>query len=237
MIRVVAWLWRDENYRWNKHFRYGPEHVNRLRSMVRRHLSMDHEFVCICDDPIGLDPDIRIVPLWDDLRELGGCYTRLRAFAPDMAEIIGERFVWIDVDCVVTGDLTPLLDRPEDFVIWRNAKGGAYCGSMVMMTAGARAQVWDEFDPVASPALSRAQGYIGTDQAWIQACLGPEEAVWTPADGVLSRYHVGIRSKGEKPGFWAGLPDEARIVFFHGPVDPSQPQLQERHPWITHHWR
>lgn len=237
MLTVCCWLWRDEGYRFNSLFRYGPEHVNTLAAMVRRNLDMDYEFACITDDPAGLDPSIRVIPLWDDLADMGGCYRRLKAFAPEMADIIGPRFVWLDVDCVVTGDLTPLFRRREDFVIWSNGIGKApYCGSMVMMTAGSRACVWDEFDPEASPMAGKAMGYVGTDQAWIAARL-PGEAVWTPDDGVLSRYHVGIRVDREKRPLRPHLPANARAVFLHGPVDPSMPELQARHPWIAEHYR
>lgn len=237
MIQVVAWLWNDPGYRFNHLFRYGPAHVNTLRSMVRRHLTLDHEFVCITDDPAGIDKDIRVVPLWPDLREMGGCYVRLKAFSEEMAGIIGPRFVWMDVDCVVTGSLDPLFSRTEDFVIWRHKFGAArYCGSMVMMTAGARKQVWEDFDPEFSTAQARALGHRGTDQAWISAKL-PCEATWTPADGVLSRYDAGIRGPKEKPAFGVGLPKGARVVFMHGSFDPSQPKLQARHPWIVEHWR
>lgn len=237
MLTVCCWLWRDENYRFNHLFRYGPDHVNTLAAMVRRNLNMDYEFACITDDPAGLDPGIRVIPLWDDLREMGGCYTRMKAFAPEMADIIGPRFVWMDVDCIVTGDLTPLFDRPEDFVIWGHDVGATpYCGSMVMMTAGSRREVWDEFDPVTSKAAGKALRYVGTDQAWIAARL-PGEATWTTADGVLSRYNVGIRGKMEKPAMNPHLPPDARVVFLHGPYDPSQPKLQARHPWIAEHYR
>lgn len=237
MIRVVCWLWRDEGYRFNHLFRYGPDHVNRLRNMVRRHLTLDHEFVCITDDPSGIGPGIRIVPLWDDLREMGGCYLRLKAFSEEMSGVIGPRFVSIDLDCVVTGSLDPLFRRTEDFVIWSNGFGKTpYCGSMFMMTAGARKEVWEEFDPASSPHSGKSLGYVGTDQAWISARL-PGEATWTPRDGVLSRYHVGIRHPKEKPAMRPCLPDGARIVFMHGAVDPSQRGLWKRHAWISKHWR
>ncbi|MFM8903690.1 MAG: glycosyltransferase, partial [Verrucomicrobiota bacterium] len=43
--------------------KYGPEYVNRLRSMVRRHLRMPHRFVCLTDSSAGLDPDIECFPI------------------------------------------------------------------------------------------------------------------------------------------------------------------------------
>lgn len=242
MLTVVCWLWRDENYRFNSLFRYGPEHVNTLRAMVRRNLSIDHEFACITDDPQGIDEDIRIIPLWDDLKELGGCYRRLKAFAPEMKEIIGKRFVWIDVDCVITGDLTPLLTRTEPLVIWSNGYGAnPYCGSMVMMDAGAHEEVWSGFDPTDSIRAAHAKGYVGTDQAWI-ATKVPDAATWTRKDGVLSRYDVGVvnsklAGRARRLGRMQSLPEDARIVFFHGPFDPSHAATRDRCPWLTDHYR
>ena len=238
MIQVVTFLWNDENYRFNGLFRYGADHVNRWALAVRRNLTIEHEIVCITDGVGGLDPSIRVIPLWDDLRDMGGCYTRLRAFSPDMKDIIGPRFVWMDVDCVITGNLDPLFSRTEDFVIWSNGySGNPYCGSMVMMDAGARRCVWDDFGPDCPDLASR---YVGTDQAWIAHRLGDGEATWTQKDGVLSRYDVGILNGMTRKSFKLRpkpLRDNAKIVFFHGPVDPSLPEIQENLPWIKDHWR
>lgn len=241
MLTVCTFKWTDPNYRWNHLFTYGAEHVNRLYRGVRRHLTFPHRFVCITDDPGGIDPGVEVVPLWDDLRWMGGCYTRLRAFAPDMAGTLGPRFVWMDLDCVVVGDLDPLFSRPEPIVLWRHGVGHTpYCGSMVMMDAGARSQVWEWFDPERSPA--DAARFVGTDQAWIAHCLGPDEATWRRRDGVYSRTQVPQRTMvsgrarrllGAEPG---ALPSGARVVFWHGPFDPSLPEVQSRYPWVTQHW-
>lgn len=239
MLSVVTWLWDDPTYRWNAHFRYGVEHVKILRAAVARNLTLEHEFVLVTDRPEGdYGPDVRVVPLWSDYRELTGwrgkghgCWHRLKAFDELTGQRLGERFVWLDLDCVVTGNLDSLFSRTEDFVAWRDANPPTpYCGSMVMMTAGARQRVWDEFDanPDRAQARCREQRYIGTDQAWIGTCLGPGEATWGPEHGVYNFRH------DLKDGT---LPSNAKLVFFTGPVDPSQPELQAAHPWIKEHWR
>jgi hypothetical protein len=105
---------------------FGPEAVNTLRAMVARHFPHPHRFICFTDDTTGLDPRVEAVPIWNDFADVpsphGGknpsCYRRLRLFRSDMADIVGPRFVSLDLDCVVAGDLTPLWDRPEDFVMW-----------------------------------------------------------------------------------------------------------------------
>lgn len=246
MLTVVCWKWQPpQNYR----SAFGPETVNVLRSMVARNYRRPHRVVCVTDDPAGIDGDIDIVPLWNDHASVPNphgkgnpsCYRRLKAFAAEAADWFGPRFVSLDLDCVITADMAPLWDRPEPFVIWGDTSPGTpYNGSMWMMTAGARRQVWEQFDPINSPRMSAAMRYFGSDQAWIAACLGPHEARWTRRDGVLSyRMHM-LRSS---PRFKFGqarnpnlLPSDARVVMFHGRVDPWSPAAQA-HGWVRTHYR
>lgn len=231
MIQVVCWKWNAGIHK-KKRMLFTHEHVNRLKNMVGRHLHVPHEFICITDDATGIDPSIRIIPLWADHRDMGGCYVRLRAFQKEMGQIIGPRFCWLDLDTVVVNDITPLLTRPEPFVMWGDtAPGTPYNGSMLLMTAGSRSQVWEQFKGEASRHVGRRMRYVGTDQAWIGAVLGPHEPKWTTADGVYSfRVHLQERKIKE-------LPANARIVFFHGSADPSQADVQTLYPWVREHWQ
>ena len=94
---------------------YTAEHVNKLEEMVARNLSLPHEFICITDNPVGIN--CRTIPLWNKCKELGGCYNRLYVFSEDMKELIGDRFVCIDLDCVIVGSLDALFIRQDDFMI------------------------------------------------------------------------------------------------------------------------
>lgn len=206
--------------------------------MVRRNLRIDHEFCCITDDPLGIDSGIRIIPLWREhaglpnpsIRNGPSCYRRLKMFSAGFSDLVGPRFVSLDLDCVITGDVTPLWDRPEDIVLW----GGTtphnhYNASMILMSAGARRRVWDEFDPAVSPMRAKAAGHLGSDQAWISHKLGPGEAMWSQADGVYS-FRCDLTPKG------GALPADARIVICHGKRDPWGPEMQ-RLAWVREHWR
>src|SRR5690606_17846609 len=116
MISVVTFKWHTPGYR----AKFTADHVNTLRRMVQRHYQAPHRFICITDDPAGLDGGIEVVPLWDDYASVpnptgGGrpsCYRRLKLFDPAMAEVIGPRFVMLDLDCVICGGLAPIFRRP-----------------------------------------------------------------------------------------------------------------------------
>lgn len=235
MISFVTWKWKPPSgYR----SEFSAETVNVLQRMVARHYPDPHRFLCVTDDARGLTPEVEVVKAWNDFAQLPSpsgrknpsCYRRLRAFAPSIGEVFGPRFVSLDLDTVITGDLRPLVHRDEDFVIWGDTNPRtAYNASMFLLTAGARAQVWETFDPKRSPQEAHASGCFGSDQGWISYCLGKGEVKWTKADGVYS-YRNELMMKPD-------LPENARIVFFHGMGDPWHATLQAKHPWIARYYR
>ena len=229
MISVVTFKWSTPGYR----SQFTAEHVNTLRRMVARHYPDPHRFICISDDAEGLDDGIEAVPIWDadasGPNPTGGgrpsCYRRLKLFDKSMRELIGDRFVMLDLDCVICGDLRPIFNREEDAVFWKSPTNEwPYNGAMLMQTAGARARVWDEFDPIRSPKETHAAGYRGSDQAWISHKLGWGEATWSQADGVY--YYGSMRQRHI-------LPEDARIVFTTGGTAP----WTLRWPWVKKHYR
>jgi hypothetical protein len=207
--------------------------------MLGRHYRLPHRLTCITDDPKGIDKAIRVLPMWRETRLIGDCMQRIRLFEPAMEGFIGPRFCWLDLDLVMVDDVTAMFSRSEDFVICGVEKSWQpYNGSMVMMNAGCRAQVYKKFSTIEFLRGRRKHGYGAGDQGWIACCLGPNEATWTTADGVFSyRDHIEGPPKGTGPGTGA-LPDGARLVIFNSRrLDPGQAELQRKSPWIREHWR
>ena len=231
MITVACWKWRriPTGHQLPSVCDYTPAHVHTLQAMIARNTTIPHRFVCITDDPEGLECET--IPLWE-VYEAGGCYHRLRAFDPGIRDLLGERFAWIDLDAVIVGGLDGILGVDADFAIngyvYGNRPGQHYNGAIVVMDAGARPQVWERFDPVESPrviqALNRDKTLIGSDQAWISHALGPGERAFDRRDGVYELLSLPSQET---------LPDDARIVLFSGPRDPSQSDL----PWVKEHYR
>jgi hypothetical protein len=236
MIEVCTFKWEPAHgYR----SKFGPETVNTLARMVARNYQKPHRFTCITDNPKGIDESIRIIPLWSDHGKLKSaygdrnpsCYRRLKVFSEEARELIGPRFVVLDLDMVITGDLISLWDRPEDFIIIKSATPPPryiYNGSMLLMTAGARKQVWDDFHPVKSLQATLANRMFGSDQAWISLKLGKGEATWDTEDGVYS-YRIHLAPKGGE------LPENAKVVAFHGADDPWGPVAQKL-KWVRQHY-
>lgn len=237
MLSIVTFKWKARpDYR----SQFTSTHVNTLASMVKRHYPYPHDFCVVTDDPAGIGKGIRVIPMWTDhvsVLSLHGvrnpsCYRRLKLFSAEAAQIVGPRFVVMDLDMVITGDLRPLFDRPEDFVIMKETDPRSfYNGSLWMLTAGARRYVWDTF--TANPALvqqqAKAAGRFGSDQAVISHLLGKDEATWSQHDGVYS-FRVDLKD-GRLP-----LPKDARVVNFHGGTDPDNVRAQ-RLLWVQRHYQ
>jgi hypothetical protein len=235
-LAILTWLWGQPGGRTD----YTALHVNLWAAQVRRHCSLDIELACVTDMPEGISPTIRIIappgefedvriPTWRDNRGGGlpQCFRRLAMFRPDAAEIFGERFVSMDLDCVIGGSLDPLFDRPEDFVMYEGTTPEArpYNGSMLLMTAGARPQVYAEFTP--ERAIEAGKRFLGSDQAWISHALGWGEATWGARDGV---HWWGSVKRGN------GTTDGRRLMFFPGQPKPWY-AIAMRDPWIAEHYR
>lgn len=239
VLSFVCWKWKPiRGYR----SKFEGEHVNILRRMIARNYHAPFKFTCITDDPAGIDPDIQVIPLWDEFSAIPSphdhgprrvnpsCYRRLRMFRRDAAEWLGDRICSIDLDTVITADITAMMQRPEAFIIYGDTHPTSpYNGSLILFDAGCRPQLYEDFHPQQSPALALKKGYYGSDQAWIGACLGPDEAKWTRRDGVYSyRNELGPHHRE--------LPPNAKIVVFHGHTDPDHPDAQA-HEWVRLHYR
>jgi hypothetical protein len=241
MLDVVTFKWKaSEGY----HTQFTAEHVNTLYRMVLRHYRYPFRFSAITDDASGILPQIGIIPLWFDYAELSSpygerhpsCYRRLKLFSREARDFIGERIVCLDLDTVVTGDLAPLWHRPEDVVFFKGQWGAVgkpnsrqhYNGSMFLLKAGSRPQVWEKFHPRLSPRTTRNAGLGGSDQAWYAHILGANEAVWGKKDGVYS-FRNDIATNNNR------LPSDARIVLFHGRRDPWDEECRTIN-WVQRHY-
>lgn len=239
MITVCCFLWHDPAAQRRHVYSYGVRHVRTLRSMVARHLQQPHRFVCVTDRAglFAVDRGIETVPLAPATHLPGTRYAKLMLFRRNIAELLGERILYLDLDTVITASIDPLVDRDEDLVLWRNPNFGAprrarYNTSMILLRAGTRPELVEAFDPHKHPA-QLAKEWGGTDQAWISTRVAPDEAHWTDADGV---YGAG-RLHDIVPGVGTRLPENARIVFTPGAREPSMPATQALHPWIKEHYR
>lgn len=225
MLTISTW-------KWNGTREFTSEHVNTLFRAVADNLHIPHRFVCITDDPVGLDDNITVVPLpeFTHIKVRPGfpsCYIRLMAFEPEFAKTIGSRILTLDLDTAITGDITQLVDRDEDIVLWRNTshRGIKYQGGLHLMNAGARPQVWSRFRGDASYAETKRRGLVGSDQAWLTHVLPDDETCWVKSDGIAKTQDC-KRS----------IPAWARMVHFSGLIKPWTVICKTEYPHLYNAW-
>jgi len=200
VITFVCFKWRGKDP--NREFK--SPYVNTLYRMLAANYDKPFRFVCMTDDSVGLIDEVEAMPLPDmvDIPAPNGdlypsCYRRLWLFSAEAAEVFPGQVVCIDVDTLILENVTEFFDRDEDCVMWADAdlRGLKYAGGLWMLRTGTRTHVWDDFDPVESPKITKAAGLVGSDQAWMSYCLDGE-AVWTRADGI---YKTRVLTPESKP--------------------------------------
>lgn len=240
MLSVVTWLWSKAG----APALFGPEYVNRMRNMLERNLDLEHELVCVTAEPHGIDPRVRIVEPPAELAHLPRCRRRLWAYAKERRHDLGERILAVDLDQVIVRNVTALVDRPDDVVLWRVGYANVYSGSFQLFSAGALDGAWREFqrDPEGFPR--RTGERYASDQAMLNWWTTHEAlrtkwkpAQWTERDGFVTWFgegYAGLEKHGMGPSR-PELPLDARVVVL-GSADKAVLD-QARYPWVREHWR
>ncbi|MCT8160372.1 hypothetical protein [Pseudoruegeria sp. SHC-113] len=98
---------------------YPGSYVNVLYRAVCKHLAPPFRFVCLTNEPEGLDPNIEHFPLPDlDLppeRYGAGAWPKLGMFKEDLYGLTG-RALFIDLDSVIIGRLEPFFEMEGQFI-------------------------------------------------------------------------------------------------------------------------
>jgi len=197
---ITVWCMNTNNHAPQKE-------IDVLERMVDRHLSEDHEFVCITENDLP--------GWWGKVRLHDG---RGRS-----------RNLWFDTDVVITGALDGLVRPLPDGIDIRTAlnwaqSGHGGCQSSVMYFEGDRAKIIsDTFDPAIAhwPPRNEPGVCLWGDQEWVtqlrdDGLLSVE--YFNPGDVCSYKYHC----RG------VGLPPDTKVAVFHG--KPNPPDVSDK--WV-----
>jgi hypothetical protein len=124
---------------------YPFEYVTKLRNMVMRHLDCGYTIVCLTDQPERCE-GVTFV----DVTELGlkRWWTKMILFATEWRE--RKKIIYIDLDTIIIGDITPLADVPGEFAILERMTQhdypSRYNSSVMVIGGGMAGFVWTSFD-------------------------------------------------------------------------------------------
>jgi hypothetical protein len=204
---------------------YGPEYVNRLYAMVRRHTSGAIRFVCLTDDASGIRPEVEChpcpeiaIPAPHNTRG----WRKLTTFAgSDKLFGFSGHWLFLDLDVVI---LQPLDDfftyLPEkNFIVMRNwTQPGKNIGntSVYRFRIGAEAYLLEQLQNDHASVLAQcrnSQTYVSRN---VHALT-----FWPDSWCVLFKTHC---VPAWPLRFWQqpSAPQDARVVAFPGVPNPHE---------------
>ena len=221
--------------------KYSSEYVNRLYNMVKRNCSIDYEFVCLTENPNGLDPNIKTVPLPPGLK---GWWCKPYMFSNDLP--LNGTVLYLDLDVVISNNIDKLfMYEPtkwctiRDFTRVMRPQWQKYNSSVVRFKTGELDYVWKDFsrDPI---AVQRK--HFG-DQDHLYEATRNNPATVYPDSWIQSwKWEVrkskllgrGTRGTRELTTIEHVVPNsDCCVCVFHG--DPNPEHCKD--PWVVDNWR
>ncbi len=225
----------------------GPEYVNRLYAMVKRHLRGPFRFVCLTDRKTGIRPEVECLPIPPALADevpLQG-WIKLAVLSADLHGLQGTA-LFLDLDVILVEDITPFFEHPGEFLLihdWKRPWRVTGNASVFRFQIGAHADVLAEFQATQAQVRQR----LRNEQAFLSEVLHRQGKLsyWPEHWCCSYKYHCIPRLP---QNYWRmpEIPAGTRIVIFHGEVNPPDALAGRRNralrmvrpaPWVAKHWR
>ena len=211
--------------------RYGPEYVNRLFCMVQRHMpgivGKDYRFVCITDDTHSLMKGVECFPLQDLNSSLpdhmkSTPWLKLLVWDNPLYDLEGDA-LFLDLDVVITGNISDFFDYcPGKYCVihnWTEPKKRTGNTSVFRFPIGQYPEILHDFK---RNMLGTFQKYR-IEQRYISSVIEPKgEQVFWPSSWCRSFKEELLPNWPMRFFVSPELPEDARIVVFHGKPDPDE---------------
>jgi len=206
--------------------RCGREYTVRHAQWLHRQLS-GYDSLCMTD--AKSIPGVQTAPLLYDWPKW---FAKLEAFNPDRTDTGGEDLLLLDIDTVITGDLSPFL-QPRPFTTltdfyYEDTPQPPMASGVMYIPAEMKHVVWEKFmsNPSRWIRERHPMPHHG-DGGFISRAITQRSQRWQEIlPGSVVSYKRDIASQ-EMPGYHplrstgdGTVPDAARIVCFHGNPRP-----------------
>lgn len=244
--------------------RFGADYVNVLFRAVAANLGYPHRFVCLTNEPEGLDRGMEVLPVPDiNVPQAEwtkrGCWPKVALFAPGVFAD-DEIVLYLDLDLMIVGALDPFIDlvrdRPAFYTLrewnppiwrmlplaWRPDRGSQ--GSVYVWRAGDQRHIYQHF---------RTNVAYVRENFWSDRFYLPKIAVgetylpyrWTVSfkNACVPPWPINLVRSPRRP------PANAMVLVFHGkprPIDlmaaPGVRWGSKRRsgtqpvPWVVDYW-
>lgn len=208
--------------------KYGSDYVNKLHSMVTRHLSRPFRFVCFTDDATGIDSKVEVkdIPMtgFKDFDErkpwtFGHGWLKLTCFAQPLYDLEGPT-LFLDLDIVIVDSLDEFFEPEAEFMVIKEWDKSDATGntSVFRFEVGAHVDALEYLkkDPVA------ARKHVRNEQEYITQFVDRQGKLkYWPAQWCRSFKRHCIRPF---PLSWfqePRIPEGAKVIIFHGKPHPD----------------
>lgn len=221
--------------------KYGPEYVNKLYNMVKRHCTLDIEFVCLTDNSTNLNPNITVLALPSELQ---GWWCKPYMFSSDLP--LKGTVLYTDLDVVIANNIDKLFTyKPDhwctirDFTRKMRPQWMRYNSSVIRFKAGELNQYWESFK------INRKhiqQKFFG-DQDWLYDATHKSNPAQLYPDAWILSWKWEVRQNKDLSSGTRGSrklrtiehvipPADCCITVFHG--DPNPEHCDD--PWVKKNW-
>jgi hypothetical protein len=228
--------------------KYGPDYVNRLYGMVARNLARPFRLVCLTDDAAGIRAEVICAPIpalppIAQPKERG--WRKLASFSPELAPLVDDVVLFLDVDVVVMGQLDPLFDEPAGFPLirdWYHPWRLVGNSSVYRYRLAERADLFGDFCANTDAIVSRFRN----EQEYLTAFMAERGllAFWPKA--WCQSYRANCLPLWPMRLWQAPqAPPDCRVLVFHG--EPKPPEAIDGRaglfatfrpsPWLAPYWR
>ncbi len=213
---------------------HGIEYVNKLYNMIKRHLTIDHDFVCFTDRaPGSFDPGITQIQIPEDVLQWPRTLPKFCIYAPDNG--ITGRVVLCDLDSVIVDNVDEMFSYQGRFCGVKpfNPKnhGKAISGGLLSFNKEEYQFIWDEislnkekyFDlKYADPNGEYGERYI------LKEILGVNNVNYW--QDLFPTQFIGYRTHCYQKG---GYPKDARFIAFWYKLAPHS----SKDRWVKENWK
>ncbi len=219
--------------------KFAPDYVNRLACRVRAHMPLPYRFVCFTDDAMGIDQttyergtiEIRPLPPMDlsaSLPERG--WRKLTVLGDQLSDLEGQA-LFLDLDLVVFGDLTPFFELPGEFRIihdWSRPWRVTGNSSVFRFELGRHGDVLDRF--VRAGEVVRRQ--YRNEQEYLSAAMHRKGILqYWPDDWCRSFKRHCMRRFPLCHFLPPTCPADTKILVFHGHPHPTEAAAGWQRGW------
>lgn len=202
--------------------KYGPEYVNRLYNMVKRHLSLPFKMVCFTDRTEGIDPAVKCFPIPSLSLPAGSPergWNKLSTFEPDLYGLQGNA-LFLDLDVVIIDSIDDFFTEKGEFLIihdWKRPWRVTGNSSVYRFKLGA----FPDILPYFRENFAKISKKFRNEQEYLSWFVNKQGKLsYWPEDWCKSyKYHC-LRKMPVSFVLPPKKPKDAKIIIFHGEINP-----------------